>query len=104
MNRIGVLGMTPFLTCVRHCREARFFKLLVERGALRSAKDDAGNTALHIAASAGNEAGIKYLVDAGINANARREQDDQTPIMAAAKSNKPNTQSRVQRFAFSKHR
>ena len=86
MNRIGVDSLTPFLCAARHCAEARIFKLLVERGADRTAIDSAGNSALHLAAAAGNLTAIKFTIQAGRNPNVKRKSDEQTPIMAAAKS------------------
>ena len=86
MNRSGAGASVPFLCCARHCGDVRVFKLLLDRGADRSATDDAGNTALHVASGAGNKVAIRFIVEAGINANVKRKSDEQTPIMAAAKS------------------
>jgi ankyrin repeat protein len=95
--RTAGLGNTPLILAARRARNSRTVKLMLQRGADATERNNAGISPLIAAAASGDLETVRLLLDAGANANDFPKSDDpratdiaaglRTPLMWAAYRN-----------------
>ncbi|OBT43608.1 hypothetical protein VE00_07037 [Pseudogymnoascus sp. WSF 3629] len=95
-NVIGKNGETPLHKATRYflpwqVNNESVVRILLDKGANTEAKNTEGETPLHRAAKRDYEIQSKLLLDSGANIEARRDNDDLTPLCLAALNGSEST-------------